>query len=503
MDAYTLKMAPLDQSMSVLSIGNRQYSFDGLNSSAHGCHNGGGMDGVVEQSLSDLFADDEESFDIFGDRSMAGSITALLAEDDDSRRVTRATSSLKSVKSVFSWQGSCESFNGAGDELLNLSGSANDLFPSNSDLALDKQHSQKRTKARRSDSKAHSVPKSKQSMKTKEKSRKKDLILPPKSHKHQNSLNDLQTKDIAQACNTDISTKTLADYVDISTQNQAHNTDKTTNSPGKAPRRPVRGLEMIKEVSLEDSEKINAFSSSTKKLLPSKEDCSDDEVIIFNLSPKKPHRRAESSTFGGPVTLPNFQNASPCLTNRSMSMRSFKEDDIPRRPRRCSSPFRDNATIQKSPCDSNLIPNEIHPTSQASNKSRSRKEGSPSMPQRKPSDDGKTILDSNFQALVHGPSNGKPHVGDPPCSPRKRVMKIALRDMEFQLMSPKMDGCRSPKSPTISPRICKKLMESSCKSLKNGDGKLLKLLLVSGNKEAPTHLSSIRVVRPLAHTPIH
>jgi hypothetical protein len=470
-----LQMAPFDQS--ILSLGNRQSSLDGA--SLHSYHNGnGGMaDGVVEQSLSDLFADDEEKFDIFAERSMAGSITALLVEDDVSR-VTRATSSLKSVKSTISWQGSCESFTGAGDELLNFSGSVNDLFASNSDLALEKQGSMKRrTKTKRSEAKTTNAS-SKRSARKQDQSKTNLLDRPPVSS-HQKSGKSRSSRDIHRSAST---------------------SDLSFKSPDQAPRHPVRGLQMIKEVSMEDSQKINSFSSSARNIVPSEEDSGDDEVIVFNLVPKKLQRNdaVHSPTKGSPSAR-TIQGSSSLLLSPSMSTRSLKEDETPRRPRRSSSPTRF--------CKSD-VPGEIHLTSKGSATTQNRKLDTPKIPQRQASDDGKaiqSILEANIKSTTNNHSSEKLTGNSDPIfsSPKKRVMKIALKDMEFQLTSP--DGSRSPRSPTnISPSLrCKKLVESQCRSLKNGDGKLLKFLLVSGNKEVPTHLSSIRVVRPTSHAPMH
>jgi hypothetical protein len=471
-----LQMTPFDQSS--LSLGNRQCNLDGA--SLHSHHNGNvGMitDGVVEKSLSDLFADDEEKFDIFGERSMAGSITTLLVDDDVSR-VSRGTSSLKSVKSAISWQGSCESFIGAGDELLDFSGSVNDLFASNSDLALDKQGSTKRrTKTKRPEAKTKN-PSSKRSAMKQDKSNR-NLLDRPSVVSRQKSQRSRASNEFKRSAST---------------------SDLSYKSPDQAPRHPARGLQMIKEVSKEDSLRVNAFSSSARNKVSAQEDLGDEEVIVFNLVPKKPQNfdSFDSPNKASPAAR-TIQGSSSLLMS-PMSVRSLKEDDIPRRPRRSSSPTRDSKSV---------IPGEIHLAPKESNAPRSLKSGTPKIPQRQASNDGK-VNQSILEEIVKSPTNGHSKEkhggssGDPLLSsPKKRLMKIALKDMEFQLTPP--EGGRSSKSPiSLSPTLrCKKLVESRCKSLKNGDGKLLKFLLVSGNKEVPTHLSSIRVVRPTSHAPIH
>lgn len=98
-----------------------------------------------EQSISNLFADDADNDIVFGEKSMADSLSIVVADKEQKRESSSSTNSSmqasKSISTLFSkmaWNGSCTSFMGAGEELLNFSSSIEDLEGSNDVLALSK-----------------------------------------------------------------------------------------------------------------------------------------------------------------------------------------------------------------------------------------------------------------------------------------------------------------------------------------------------------------------------
>jgi hypothetical protein len=90
---------------------------------------------VIDDVLSNLFADETEVSYVFGDQPMAESSSALFAVlSDQKRRKNTATNSIKSRNPIVkksSWHGSCASFIGSSNELLNLSSLSDDFDESN------------------------------------------------------------------------------------------------------------------------------------------------------------------------------------------------------------------------------------------------------------------------------------------------------------------------------------------------------------------------------------
>lgn len=87
------------------------------------------------QSLSDLFADEEENMDFFGDRSISALASDCLGPVYKSEETDDLKPSLDTFHEDKKWQGSCQSFNGNGSYLLNLSCSVSELNASFSESA--------------------------------------------------------------------------------------------------------------------------------------------------------------------------------------------------------------------------------------------------------------------------------------------------------------------------------------------------------------------------------
>lgn len=98
-----------------------------------------------EQSLSNLFADEGYNFPVFAEQSMAISISCIAVDKEYKQHSGSSNSSSmqasKSISTLFckmAWNGSTTSFVGSGEELLNLSSSAEDLEGSRDVLSLCK-----------------------------------------------------------------------------------------------------------------------------------------------------------------------------------------------------------------------------------------------------------------------------------------------------------------------------------------------------------------------------
>lgn len=124
-----------------------------LNTSLHSVCSLVGNSSYGNCSLSNIFDDDEERIDIFGESSTVGLTAVLLMEQNlnsaadhsesiERRKMQRKNSSINSLKSFGTesgtWQGSCNSFIGMDDELLDLSFNVNDFDKQNDGLSLHK-----------------------------------------------------------------------------------------------------------------------------------------------------------------------------------------------------------------------------------------------------------------------------------------------------------------------------------------------------------------------------
>jgi hypothetical protein len=504
-------MALSDQSTGTL-VSIRRTSVDALNPLLSGPIGFVGGGDVVEQSLSDLFADDEEKFDIFGERSMAGSIAALNVGDttSDTKRNYTSKSSVGCC-STGTWQGNCESFIGDIDDILNLSCSDTDLFASGSALALYNKPKKRKTKMKK-----------------------------------------IPTKEYSQEPTVHLSSSKSRSDNAIPTSSSQFDSKFPSKSPDTAPRKPIRG-EQIKTSTLQHSKALN---NSYASMAPSNfEEDPHEEVIVFNLMPKKRHQDIVLMDTICPLVS---GHDSKFLLSRSMSVPAFKEDEAPKRPQRGLSPERPrtdrNVSVGMSRRNSKIgtskhltqVSNTVEtenisildvPTKSRRNGLKNYKDHHQSCPKldakanfpvsgdqprermaRSPHsvinrDDtisgrqtrSSKRLSNDNKPTVSSTRTGAVTVGDTPpiqtisdiiISPRRRIVKkIALKDMEKQFSggggTPPRSDKNSPRNPMSAARY-KKLMEaaSSCPSLKNDDGKTVKISFVSGNKDGMHSISS-------------
>jgi hypothetical protein len=395
---------------------------NGLNVSLHSCCScssttkGGNNSNYADVSLSNIFADEEEQMDIFGENSMVGFITALQMEQNgtserpktpgcqyhpksfEGQHSQKKISPMKSMRTIgtdstSTWQGSCNSFLGMDDELLDLSFTVNDFDKGNDDLSL---HTKNTTASDSSPTKT--VPRTLS---------RKDI-----------DLNSCKKERTSSTTKRTLKLKPNRSSTLVVTGGGMHHCfseESGKSSADQSPRKPVRRCEEEEteqpddnvaaggRQKLRDAVEIlsNVLEVPTMQL---DEESTSSEVIKINVGPVSRNSRADeisnhtdcSSTFQSCKDLPSQSLPCSMSLSQSYSEVSSKEDSAPKCPRRGTSPARSIAGARDHPC-----------------------EAEPAVSKR-------TDCASFNQ---RGAELGTTECKTPP-SPRKKVMMIAIKDLE-------------------------------------------------------------------------
>jgi hypothetical protein len=425
---------------------------NGLNLSGHSCCSsttrGGNNNNYADVSLSNIFADEEERIDIFGENSMVGFITALQIERNgkSERQETccqyqhesferpapqKKINSMKSMKTIgtdstSTWQGSCNSFIGMGDELLDLSFTVNDFDKGNDDLSL---HAKKTVASPASQSKM--IPRNLS---------RKDIQL--------NNFKKERTP--AKAIGSKRSLQPKGPNALVVTGGGMHHCFTEENGKSNAdqsPRKPVRRCEEDETLQPEDEaatgrQKLKEAVVNLSKIIdvPNMnvdEESSSSEVIKINVAPisrsKEGDESSDRADCGSFATVRDQPSLSlPCTTSIAQSTGevSSKEDSAPKCPRRGASPTRSviaelrDRSIEK-------------PTSLSSNK-----------------------VNDSGSSFTHRVSETSTTEYKSPPSPRKKVMMIAIKDLE-KYVSDKSETDGKIQKAAISANRYKKIMKAA------------------------------------------
>ena len=321
-----------------------------LSTSSHSCCSTatrGGNNSYGNCSLSNIFDDDEERIDIFGENSMVGLTTVLLMEQNlncaadhsesiERRKMQRKNSSINSIKSFGTesgtWQGSCNSFIGMDDELLDLSFTVNDFDKQNDGLSLHKSLNENTLGAGAGQTKR--IPRNLS---------KKDIEL--SNYKNKSSPKSFKAC-IQGMQRTALSKATNSVFVTGGGMQRCFGDDNGNSGADHSPRKPVRRCE-------KEDEKMRPYNETTLSLTKLMRDAADllslpvddsscCEVIKISIpSPSKKEEQAESDHHERGLSLASDDDVttSPLqFSTRSRGEISSKEDTAPKYPRRGKSP---------------------------------------------------------------------------------------------------------------------------------------------------------------------
>lgn len=387
-----------------LNVSNHGF---GMNNSGHSCcscSTRGGIDTYGNVSLSNIFADEEEQIDIFGENSMIGFITALQLEQNlkneqeghhtcphhsgsfERKSPQKKNNSMKSIKTIgtdstSTWQGSCNSFLGMGDELLDLSFTVNDFDKGNDDLSL---HTKNTTSSCTSATKK--IPRNL--------SRKDILLSNLKETANANSkvnIHGTARSTTPKVTNSLVVTGGGMHHC-FDDENQNLNVDQS-------PRKPVRRGEECETLLGNEAVPRTKQLRDALDLLSNKidipnfdEESSSSEVIKINISSASRNEQGRDNSDRWDCRITDSISKVPLsCSSHSEGELSSKEDSAPKCPRRGKSPSRSVIVKPKVLLSENLGKNPTI-TNSATEKDPTECKSSP--------------------------------------SPKKKVMKIAIKDLE-------------------------------------------------------------------------
>jgi hypothetical protein len=292
-------------------------------------------------SLSNIFADDEETIGIFGENSLVGFTTTQATDTTERKPRPQPKDLLISIGSSSNWQGSCNSFLGSSSELLDLSFIINDFEKCNDQLSLHKKIA------------ASPKPNSVQ----KQLSFKDKMLMRFHANANQNTaipaaVSPGKKRTIRPKVSYDTLTgKPCGGGMHCLVE------DLECASPDAAPRIPIRRPEhqspvMAEEAKLVHDDMVNTIADLINSPIVKLDDEScDGEVIKFNLTPSRKRYEALSRSDSCPIFSGHdaaLQQVRPKSTTPLQQLRvEKKEDAAPKCPRRETSPERSNIQVEK------------------------------------------------------------------------------------------------------------------------------------------------------------